>query len=87
MSVLSINERMVLAYAATGLSRIETAGVMCVPDHRVPLWRKSAIAALGARNLTHAVAIATQEGLIGPLPDVCADCGRRHEPAWLTYTD
>lgn len=54
----------VLAGAARGETMAQTAGRLHVSRHTVEAERRVAIARLGARNTTHAVAIAIRAGLL-----------------------
>jgi RNA polymerase sigma factor (sigma-70 family) len=61
---LSGAERMVLAGAALGESMDETAARLWKSSETVKMQRKSVIRKLRARNITHAVYIATSRGLL-----------------------
>lgn len=58
-------QRDVLEAAAEGLTAAETARRIFVSVETVRTYRKQAMAALNARNMTHAVAIGLREGVIG----------------------
>jgi DNA-binding CsgD family transcriptional regulator len=60
---LSAPELVVLYGAARGLSADETAAALVKSRHTVIAQRRSLQAKLGARNLTHAVALAYERGL------------------------
>jgi len=60
---LTTPELVVLYGAARGLSAHETAAVLVKSRHTVIAQRRSLQAKLGARNLTHAVALAYERGL------------------------
>ena len=61
---LSQREWEVLVAASHGLTRRETAEVLGTGDETVKEQRWTACRRLGARNITHAVAIAIRRGLI-----------------------
>ena len=65
---LSTTEIEVLHAAAEGLSAKETAEKLVKSEHTVIAQRRSAQAKLGARNLSHAVALAYQDRVLQP-PD------------------
>jgi len=54
----------VLSGAAAGETAGETARALSLSRHTVAQERRAAIARLGARNITNAVAIAQRRGLI-----------------------
>lgn len=60
---LSNQERRVLLAAAAGLTRKETGVALSIGEQSVMWYRRSILTKLGARNMTHAVAIALREGL------------------------
>lgn len=62
---LSTPELVVLYGAARGFSADETATLLVKSRHTVIAQRRSLQAKLGARNLTHAVALAYERGLFG----------------------
>jgi DNA-binding CsgD family transcriptional regulator len=63
-SRLNLQEIAVLEYAALGLSAKETALVLGVGLNTIKNWASSARLRLGARNTTHAVALAVALGLL-----------------------
>jgi DNA-binding CsgD family transcriptional regulator len=59
-----MREIQVLAAAAEGLCAQETARRLFLSQWTVKDYRKRAIERLGARNTTHAVALALRQGLL-----------------------
>lgn len=57
----------VLDAAARGQTANETARALHVSPTSVERYRRVAVARLGARNTTHAVAIAVTRGLVAPI--------------------
>jgi DNA-binding CsgD family transcriptional regulator len=67
-TVLSPSELEVLCAAANGLTSGETAHSLMKGEATVKTQRRQILAKLGARNIAHAVCIATEDGLVR-----CAD--------------
>lgn len=67
---LSLPELMVLFAAARGYSAEETAEMLVKSRHTVISQRRSLQAKLGARNLTHAVALAYERRLFDTAPEL-----------------
>jgi DNA-binding NarL/FixJ family response regulator len=63
---LNDNEVEVLLRAAKGESHKDSAEGMAYADDTIKAMRKYAIAKLGAKNITNAVAIALATGIINP---------------------
>lgn len=63
---LTAQQLEVLAGAATGETLEETASRMCLSFHTVKSHRVRAVKRLGARDMTHAVALAMAAGWIAP---------------------
>jgi DNA-binding NarL/FixJ family response regulator len=61
---LSPSERAVLEDAANGLTVLESATSRLKSPETVKSQRRTLMVKLGARNMTHAVAIATQERML-----------------------
>lgn len=61
---LTPREAHCLAWAAQGKTKAETAALLGIKEPTVRFYTESAFAKLGATNITHAVHIATQMGLI-----------------------
>lgn len=64
--LLSSGEARVLAFAAAGYTKDETARFLRVGTETVKSQRTSLQRKLRARNTAHAVAIAASRGLLGP---------------------
>jgi DNA-binding CsgD family transcriptional regulator len=67
---LSDPELLVLAAAARGFSADETAELLVKSRHTVIAQRRSLQAKLEAKNLSHAVALAYERGLLPAAPQV-----------------
>ena len=67
-SVLTRSELEVLCAAANGLTSSETAHSLFKGEATVKTQRRQILAKLGARNIAHAVCIATEDGIVR-----CAD--------------
>ena len=61
---LSVRELHVLALLAEGRARKEIAVLLRISAHTVRFYQRHLLLKLGARNSTHAVAIALRRGLI-----------------------
>jgi DNA-binding CsgD family transcriptional regulator len=61
---LNRRERQVLQYAADGLTAEQTADTLGLATETVKTFRKLASRKLGARSITHAVALALRDGRI-----------------------
>ena len=81
---LTPREREVLAGAAEGETAAQTGARLFLSSETVKDYRKRIIAKLGARNGTHAVALALRHGLLplrGPLvPQPARQVARRPGP-------
>jgi LuxR family quorum sensing-dependent transcriptional regulator len=62
---LTLRDRDVLALSARGMSTAEIAATMGIAERTVEEHVRHACRRLGARNRTHAVAIAVRDGHIG----------------------
>ena len=63
-SVLTPSEREVLCAAANGLTANETAHSLVKGEATVKTQRRQILLKLGARNIAHAVCIATEDGIV-----------------------
>lgn len=61
---LSVGQFGVLYYASLGLSIADTSRMMYLTDETIKSYRKKILRKLAARNITHAVAIAKDMGII-----------------------
>ncbi|MBA2383538.1 MAG: helix-turn-helix transcriptional regulator [Actinobacteria bacterium] len=61
---LTTPELEVLRAAADGLSARETGETLCKSEHTIATQRRAAQAKLGAKNLTHAIALAYKRGIL-----------------------
>ncbi|MEO5577370.1 MAG: helix-turn-helix transcriptional regulator [Gaiellaceae bacterium] len=61
---LTTRELEVLRAAAEGLSAKETGKTLCKSEHTIATQRRALQAKLGAKNLTHAIALAYQRGIL-----------------------
>jgi DNA-binding CsgD family transcriptional regulator len=73
-TVLTPSELDVLCAAANGLTSGQTAHSLMKGEATVKTQRRQIMAKLGARNIAHAVCIATEDGLVR-----CADSADRSE--------
>lgn len=64
MVKLSVRQREVLSAAARGLGVHETGAELFLAPDTVKSYRRQALKALHARNITHAVAVAMAAGLL-----------------------
>jgi DNA-binding NarL/FixJ family response regulator len=73
-SVLTPSELDVLCAAANGLTAGETAHSLVKGEATVKTQRRQILLKLGARNIAHAVCIATEDGIVR-----CSDRDEVHE--------